>query len=262
DVTGLYYYGYRYYSPELGRWMSRDPIGEDGGLNLYGFVGNSPLVYVDPFGQEGIKQQMIDTAYGAGSKVYEVAWQSADLFNRAVFFPLVDLLALPDTVLQCTFGVTEDELLAFAAQFPTAYDDVVLGVVVGGAKVPRLARKFAGYAPLKGKYEVGEYDSLRKNAESGLDAHHVGQQAVMKDYIENYNPKKAPSILVPKVGHTIKDPVKGIVSRTTTEVESARDVVARDIRELRRVYPDIPNSKLIELIELNKKKYPEVKIKQ
>ena len=39
-VTGLYYYGYRYYSPELGRWMSRDPIGEDGGINLYGFVNN------------------------------------------------------------------------------------------------------------------------------------------------------------------------------------------------------------------------------
>ncbi|GAA5484539.1 hypothetical protein Hsar01_03783 [Haloferula sargassicola] len=38
--TGLYYYGYRYYHPYLGRWISRDPIGERGGLNLYGFVGN------------------------------------------------------------------------------------------------------------------------------------------------------------------------------------------------------------------------------
>ncbi len=38
--TGLYYYGYRYYSPELGRWIHRDPIEEQGGLNLYGFVKN------------------------------------------------------------------------------------------------------------------------------------------------------------------------------------------------------------------------------
>ena len=32
--TDLYYYGYRYYSPSLGRWISRDPIEEEGGLNL------------------------------------------------------------------------------------------------------------------------------------------------------------------------------------------------------------------------------------
>jgi RHS repeat-associated protein len=34
------YYGYRYYSPQTGRWINRDPIEEAGGLNLYGFVGN------------------------------------------------------------------------------------------------------------------------------------------------------------------------------------------------------------------------------
>ena len=34
------YYGYRYYDPQTGRWPSRDPIEEEGGFNLYGFVGN------------------------------------------------------------------------------------------------------------------------------------------------------------------------------------------------------------------------------
>ena len=41
--TDLVYYGYRYYSPALGRWLSRDPIEERGGLNLYGFVNNDPV---------------------------------------------------------------------------------------------------------------------------------------------------------------------------------------------------------------------------
>ena len=40
DESGLVYYNYRYYSPELGRWLSRDPIGEEGGVNLYAMVGN------------------------------------------------------------------------------------------------------------------------------------------------------------------------------------------------------------------------------
>jgi hypothetical protein len=47
DVTD---YGYRYYHPQLGRWISRDPIGERGGLNLYGFVGNNGLNKIDYFG--------------------------------------------------------------------------------------------------------------------------------------------------------------------------------------------------------------------
>ncbi|WP_339132888.1 MAG: RHS repeat-associated core domain-containing protein [Candidatus Electrothrix sp. GW3-4] len=54
DVAGLYYHGYRYYSPELGRWLSRDPIGEEGGLNLYGFVGNNGVNSIDPLGQNEV----------------------------------------------------------------------------------------------------------------------------------------------------------------------------------------------------------------
>ncbi len=48
--TGLYYYGYRFYSPELMRWLNRDPIGERGGLNEYGFVGNDPVKRWDYLG--------------------------------------------------------------------------------------------------------------------------------------------------------------------------------------------------------------------
>jgi len=48
--SGLYYYGYRFYSPNLQRWLNRDPIGIAGGLNLYGFVGNTPIGVVDPLG--------------------------------------------------------------------------------------------------------------------------------------------------------------------------------------------------------------------
>ncbi|MCG3128345.1 MAG: hypothetical protein CHACPFDD_03229 [Phycisphaerae bacterium] len=49
-TDGLSYYGFRYYSPRLGRWMSRDPIGEAGGVNLYGFASNDPLDEVDTLG--------------------------------------------------------------------------------------------------------------------------------------------------------------------------------------------------------------------
>ncbi len=50
NETDLYYYGYRYYSPSLGRWISRDPIDEQGGLNLYVFVNNDPVNKWDGLG--------------------------------------------------------------------------------------------------------------------------------------------------------------------------------------------------------------------
>ena len=50
DETGLVYYNYRYYSTELGRWLSRDPINEKGGFNLYGMVDNNPVDYWDKDG--------------------------------------------------------------------------------------------------------------------------------------------------------------------------------------------------------------------
>jgi RHS repeat-associated protein len=48
--TGWYNYGYRFYVPELGRWINRDPIGEDGGWNLYEFSANDGIGNVDLFG--------------------------------------------------------------------------------------------------------------------------------------------------------------------------------------------------------------------
>lgn len=48
--TGLNYYGYRYYDSGNGRWLGRDPIGEDGGENLYGFLHNGPANLIDVLG--------------------------------------------------------------------------------------------------------------------------------------------------------------------------------------------------------------------
>ena len=50
DETGLYYYRARYYDPELGRFISEDPIGFKGGINFYAYVGNNPLIGNDPSG--------------------------------------------------------------------------------------------------------------------------------------------------------------------------------------------------------------------
>jgi len=54
DESDFVYYGHRYYNPSLGRWPNRDPIGERGGINLYGYVENDPINGVDPLGLDSI----------------------------------------------------------------------------------------------------------------------------------------------------------------------------------------------------------------
>ena len=53
DETGLVYYNYRYYSPSLGRWTKRDPIGEKGGVNKYAMTENDLLNNIDKNGLVG-----------------------------------------------------------------------------------------------------------------------------------------------------------------------------------------------------------------
>ena len=48
--TGLILCTHRYYDPQTGRWLTRDPLGYAGGVNLYGYVKNSPVVWNDPSG--------------------------------------------------------------------------------------------------------------------------------------------------------------------------------------------------------------------
>ncbi len=68
--TGMAYYGYRYYDPQTGRWPSRDPIEEAGGLNLYGFIGNEGVNDVDVLG-------LVSIAFEGGGGVGLGGWGSA-----------------------------------------------------------------------------------------------------------------------------------------------------------------------------------------
>ncbi len=62
--TGLVYYGFRYYSPDMGRWISRDPIGERSHCNRFATNSNRPIDRSDPF---GLWEYISDAGYFLGS---------------------------------------------------------------------------------------------------------------------------------------------------------------------------------------------------
>jgi RHS repeat-associated protein len=86
DETGLLYYGYRYYSPTLARWISRDPIQEIGGLNVYAFCHNKPVSHYDNDGR--IAPLLI--AY----VIFEIVMTAWDLYDA------IDTITDPDADLR------------------------------------------------------------------------------------------------------------------------------------------------------------------
>ncbi len=74
-LTGLLYYRARFYDPQLGRFISEDPIGLAGGINSFAYVGNNPVLYRDP---SGLCPQ--DTGQGLNPVEGEKRWN--DCMNR------------------------------------------------------------------------------------------------------------------------------------------------------------------------------------
>lgn len=92
--TGLLYYGYRYYSPTIGRWINRDPIEEKGGSNLLTFVKNDPTNQLDALGQYSLDFHYYVVYYlfrlkcYPDSKAKAVAWRSQSVDDDELTNPL------------------------------------------------------------------------------------------------------------------------------------------------------------------------------
>ena len=77
EETGLIYYNYRYYSLNLGRWLSRDPIGERGSLSLYCMLRNDPINQRDYLGlAKGFWNELIEKVGGAWEVGPYDAWRA------------------------------------------------------------------------------------------------------------------------------------------------------------------------------------------
>jgi len=102
------------------------------------------------------------------------------------------------------------------------------------------------------KYEVGTFNSLKSRSSSGdgLDIHHAPQKNPAAQSIGGYSGATGPSIAVPRAEHARIPTIKGNYEG------SARDLLAKDIRDLRN-YTNAPNGALRDLIDLNKQLFPE-----
>ena len=298
ESIGLVWLGANWYDPIDGKFMSPDPLGHSANPTLYDVSGGNPLGYFDAdgrFGKSAMQQIIVPTSLSMaigmanqGLADYQMGGGGTMGTLTAVnrynpFTPFYNLAGQRDILSGKQFSWWGDYSENIGQAGLSLWGAGLGAKTLMAGQFERFAARFGSFSPgemmpngqmagigpgsqfvgettiaksAPGKYSVGIYDDIRGTVQ-GMDAHHVGQKAVMEELIPGYDPANAPSILVPKVGHT-RIGLNGIVSRSTEGFTSARDVIARDIRELRRVYPDVPNSKLQELIQMNKDMYPSI----
>jgi RHS repeat-associated protein len=205
--TGLYYYGYRYYDPIPGRFLNRDPIEEDGGFNLSGFVDNNPVTRFDLLGE-----LTITLAVGVDSSA-KLNWSTKRKITRSRIF-------LQEALLECRkkekcecpnladgpigVSVTYDEADNKPAPEDKIYDlldDTELAnenlrkIPAGGASVRILVTKckIAKLGEPTGQgWTTRAGVVLRRNAYTSTVAHELGHVAGYYRPDSDYDPHHAP----------------------------------------------------------------------
>lgn len=116
DEAGLYYYGYRYYSPVTGRWINRDPLEEEwGGMNLYAFIGNvftgSDILGLASCNTTGSK------LFPYGSNALE-RWKPLKTFAQSGVAKFLGIVSLLYSVYNCI----ENVITTFFTDWPECFD--------------------------------------------------------------------------------------------------------------------------------------------
>jgi len=141
--TGLHLTLHRAYSCSLKRFISPDPLGIDGGVNVYAMANLNPLWFVDPYGLSGLESQSF------GSKMLG--------FGQSALNTIGSILSFPDQVAEAITGMDEYERWNVAVNTPVPYDDIAMGAVgllaKGGRvlKALRAADKIEDAAPKTGQ---------------------------------------------------------------------------------------------------------------
>nr|WP_301011522.1 RHS repeat-associated core domain-containing protein [Halomonas sp.] len=159
EESGLYYNRHRYYDPQQGRYISQDPIGLQGGTNLYGYVAN-PTGMVDPLGLETIA----NNCNANNSFLNQVSDTASDIWNglkwryNAVATGLSEDFSdgFTEGMVRFTGGRPEQ---SFFEQTMDSYSSSSIAIAVIGDPIKKGAGIVTGGAMAKtyGGYTIGNY---------------------------------------------------------------------------------------------------------
>ena len=150
--TGLVYYNYRYYDQKLGRWLSRDPIEEQGGVNLYGFVNNSTTGKYDFLGSTCCGGKKLPRGQECCNKRWPYDPRKKCCHNNLVYDKMPQKQCDKD-IAQChqqvrdmakSFGLSQNIANAIISELATGVGGYFVGLVVANVYNLALPASTAG----------------------------------------------------------------------------------------------------------------------
>ncbi len=172
DVSGFYYYGARYYAPWLQRWVSADPAGDVDGLNLYGFVGNNPVVHVDQTGAFKVVFDLVRKAVGIFDQAQTAAEQ---LHNLTTEFD--GLIAEGQNIEEVRKNMTFGKFITSRAGIKSVFYGIGKGIAIGsviGTVVPGIGNAIgSGAGAIAGAivFPVLRYHFFKKGLKAAQTLH-------------------------------------------------------------------------------------------
>jgi RHS repeat-associated protein len=161
---GLTYYGFRDYRPDLGRWLSRDPLGEIGGFNLYGFIGNDGINKSDVLGlYETVLSSMLNT-------VAQPFFMIQDITTVSMIWTYNQINSDPDSIIYSEHTYLNSNLARQQLDRLNKNWSPAAAVNAAGYDILWNLASFGGYGyynaagPLINDYNNGliDYDTLKK----------------------------------------------------------------------------------------------------
>ena len=217
QASGLNLTLHRAYDAETGRWLSRDPIAEEGGLNLYGYVDGDPINRVDPLGLQGVDCASLNARIDVLNKLFFSG--SRDLNDQLAFqYSSAATLYWVDRAIDTASGVTGGAVgsavkgAAFARGLEAAHASLPGKLVFGGSLSlgrPSLLAKIANIAEAWSMF--GVYGSVSGGAANNA---------------------------IKRTGKPGTNAVRSQIQDTADSMGADLDNLARTLSELRHEYRD------------------------